>query len=83
MANKKIYFNENADNQTEFEAYRNKDGDLFINVSPFPGTHSSDVWLVLPKKDAIELISELAFDFDLIDDDIELEGKMMWQGNSR
>jgi hypothetical protein len=83
MASKKIYFNESSENPVELEAHQNSKGELFINVSPFPDTHSSDVWLTLSKEDAIDLISDLAYDFDLIDETEYLEGRIYWKGNTR
>jgi hypothetical protein len=83
MASKKIYFNESEENPVEFEAYKNMDDELFINVSPFPATHSSDIFLTLSEDDAKDLISELAFEFGLIDESEELEGRLYWIGNSR
>lgn len=82
MALSKTYYNDKDENSPHLTIHRNDKGDLFICLSPFP-SHSEDVFLVLPPEDAKEIISELAFEFDLINDDPILDGKMIWEGASR
>lgn len=80
MPYRKLYF-ENMEKQDVFlEIFRNNEGNLFISVGE---DNMNSPFICLSPKDAIQIISELAFAFDLIDDNIELEGKMMWKGDSR
>jgi hypothetical protein len=65
MARKKIYSSEDSENPVELDICKNTNGDLFINLSPFP-SHSSDVYITLPREDAEEIIQDLAYSFDFI-----------------
>ncbi len=82
MGNKKVYFSdESEDNFPQLQMFKNTKDELFICISEFD-THSTDISLCLSKDDAIALISELAYQFDLVNDDIEYP-RPMWEGNPR
>jgi hypothetical protein len=82
MSTRKIYFTE-EEHESELEAFRNIDDNLFVCLSSKGYPDLNNRYIALHKKDAIALISELAFDFGLVDDNPEHEGKMIWQGNPR
>jgi len=82
MPSKRIYYPYGGDQSPQLEIFRNTSKNLFICLSPYE-SHSSDVFIELPISDAIEIITDLAFSFDLIDDDPKLKGKMIWRGKSR
>jgi len=63
MASKKVYYTDKG--ETELEIFRNTMGYLIITLSPFPQTHSSDVTIMLPRIDAINIIKDLADDFGI------------------
>lgn len=71
-----------SSSEMELTICKNEDGGLYINLSPFL-THSSDEFIVLPPEDAIEIITNLAFQFGLIDNSPNIEGKMLWKGNDK
>ena len=66
----------------QLEIHENSEGNLFVCLIPF-ATHSSDEFIELSKEDAIDIISTLAFQFDLVDDSEESEGRLYWNGNTR
>lgn len=82
MATRKIYYNESdlSKNMAELEMYQNDKEELFIDLT-HPETDEAQ-FVSLSKEDAIKLISELAFQFDLIDDELA-SPKMIWNGKNR
>jgi len=71
-----------SNDEIQLQIHKNSEGNLFVCLIPFP-THSSDEFIELSTEDAIDIISALAYQFNLIDDSLELQGKMMWNGKAR
>jgi hypothetical protein len=82
MGTKKVYFEDGKEEEfPQLTMHRNKDGNLFVGISEFE-THSTDLCLCLSEEDAITLISELAWQFNLVDDQSMDSGHYFWQGNT-
>jgi len=81
MANKKVYFNETPPyNTIEVEFKKTLSCGLLVSFTNIGQRVSVET--LLTTEDAIELISELAFQFDLVNDDPEYP-RPMWEGNPR
>ena len=82
MATKRIYYTEDETKSSgcELQIYPNEQDELYINLES-DEEHLGSKWIALPEKDAIEIITRLAYYYDLIDDSPELEGKYMWTGD--
>lgn len=80
MGSKKIYYTD-KESESELQAYKNVNGELFISLTADTAMEEIQ-FIALDKEDAIALISELAFEFDLVNDDLEYP-RPMWEGNPR
>lgn len=67
MPNKKIYYSEEAESP-ELTIHRNKDGNLFVCLSDVIDI-SNELSVVLTQEDAEELITDLAYQFGMLEDD--------------
>lgn len=74
MPHKKVYFTE-SEHEDELQIYKNSNGELFIAL----GDDINNNYISLPKEDAMEIITELAYAFGLLADDAEREGLPTWQ----
>jgi hypothetical protein len=59
----------------------NEEGGLFIFLTEKDVMHNA-IFITLNKEDAVELISELAWEFGLIDDQSMESGHYFWQGST-
>lgn len=83
MGTKKVYFEDGKETDfPQLEIHKNRDGNLFVGISEFE-THSTDLYLCLSEADAIKLISELAWQFGLVDDQSMDSGHYFWQGETQ
>ncbi len=83
MPVKKVYYSEmDGENTVELSAYMNTEGRLFVCVHDLDGNDRNQDFISLNKEDSIDLVTDLAFMLGLIDDNPELEGKMIWKGGS-
>lgn len=68
MAIKKVYYNpQDGDEPNELTAYRNKDGNLFVNIDGDFGGNPFG-FIVIPNEDVPELLKDLCEEFGLIDE---------------
>ncbi len=74
MPHKKVYFTQ-SENEDELQIYKNANGELFVSL----GDEMNNRYIALPKEDAMEIITELAYEFGLLADDVEREGLPTWQ----
>lgn len=74
MPHKKIYFTD-SENEDTLQIYKNANGELFVSL----GDDMNNKYICLPKEDAMEIITELAYNFGLLADDAEREGLPTWQ----
>jgi hypothetical protein len=81
MGKRTVYFDERSNEETTLEAYCNTNGDLYVCMSPFE-SHSGDIPIIIPHKDAITLISKLAYEFGLVNDDSMDSGHYFWEGEN-
>jgi len=71
MANKKVYYNE--DNPTaDLQIFKSADGGLFVSLDD---NHGGALSVSLTEEDALELISDLIKDFDLLDSEEYMDGR--------
>lgn len=71
MASRKIYYNpKDEDSHKELAAYRNIDGDLFVNIDGDFGGNPFG-FIVIPLEDVPELLKDLCDEFGLIDEKLD------------
>ena len=74
MPHKKVYFTE-SEHEDDLQIYKNTNNELFVSL----GDEINNRYITLPKEDAMEIITELAYAFGLLADDVEREGLPTWQ----
>jgi len=79
MPSKKIYYPENEEQSPELQICINSNNKLFVCISEFD-THSTDLFVELSLDDAKEIVTQLAYDLELLSDDPEREFMPTWMG---
>jgi len=75
MGSKKIYYTD-KESESELQAYKNVNGELFISLTA-DTTMEETQFIALDKEDAIELIMDLIEQFEMLDPEHYMEGRMM------
>lgn len=79
MPSKKIYYPENEEQSPELQICINGSHKLFVCISEFD-THSTDLSIELSLSDAKEIVTQLAYDLELLYDDPSRDFLPTWQG---
>jgi hypothetical protein len=71
MAIKKVYYNQtDGEDHNELTIYRNKDGNLFVNIDGDVGGNPFH-FIVIPKEDVVVILKDLCDEFGIIDDKLD------------
>lgn len=75
MSSRKIYYTD-AEHESELQIFNSADT-LFVSLSEKGADWDCKI-VQLPKEDAMEIITELARDFGMLDESPDFEGKVLF-----